>query len=165
VCLVARVAQSINAEIPMKLTNKLNVTTGGGGWNGVGGGGWGWECLGKQRSHGMPVVTFAHLLTGEGKIQRSGTNVLLLGLETMARDKKFMNPTFFAWWARYGDWLRAGRSGDRILVGARFSAHVQTGPGVHPASCTMGTGVFPGVKRPGRGADHPPLSSAEVENE
>jgi hypothetical protein len=23
---------------------------------------------------------------------------------------------------------------------------VQTGPGAHPVSCTMGTGVFPGVK-------------------
>jgi hypothetical protein len=39
--------------------------------------------------------------------------------------------------------------------GARFSAPVQT-------SCTMGTGSFPGVKRSGRGVDHPPLSSAEV---
>jgi hypothetical protein len=29
----------------------------------------------------------------------------------------------------------------------------------------MGTGSFPGVKRSGRGADHPPLPSAEVENE
>ena len=38
----------------------------------------------------------------------------------------------------------------------RFSAAVQTGPGANPASCTMGTGFFPGVKRPGRGADHPP---------
>ena len=26
----------------------------------------------------------------------------------------------------------------------------------------MGTGSFPGVKRPGRGVDHPPLSSPEV---
>ena len=42
--------------------------------------------------------------------------------------------------------------------GARFSAPVQTGPGAHPASSTMGTGSFPGVKRPGRGADHPPSS-------
>jgi hypothetical protein len=41
--------------------------------------------------------------------------------------------------------------------GPRFFAHVQTGPGAHPASCTMGTGSLPGVKRPGRGADHPPL--------
>ena len=39
---------------------------------------------------------------------------------------------------------------------------VQTGPGAHPASYTMGTGSFPGVKRPGRGADHPHPSSAEV---
>ena len=30
--------------------------------------------------------------------------------------------------------------------GRRFSAPVQTGPGVHPAYCTMGTGSFPGVK-------------------
>jgi hypothetical protein len=49
--------------------------------------------------------------------------------------------------------------------GARFFAHVQTGPGAHPASCTMGTGSFPGVKRPGRGADHPTPPSAEIENE
>ena len=42
--------------------------------------------------------------------------------------------------------LRAGRSGDRIPVGTRFSAPVQTGNGAHPASCTMGTGSFPGVK-------------------
>jgi hypothetical protein len=41
--------------------------------------------------------------------------------------------------------------------GARFFAHVQTGSGAHPASCTMGTGSFPGVNRPRRGADHPPL--------
>ena len=34
--------------------------------------------------------------------------------------------------------------------GARFSAPVQTDPGAHPASCTMGTGSFPGVKG-GRG--------------
>jgi hypothetical protein len=46
--------------------------------------------------------------------------------------------------------------------GARFSAPVLTDPGAHPASYTMGTGSFPGVKRPGRGVDHPPPSSAEV---
>jgi len=46
-------------------------------------------------------------------------------------------------------------------VGARFSATVQTGPGVHPASCTMGTGSFPGGKeRPRRDADPSPPSSA-----
>jgi len=35
-------------------------------------------------------------------------------------------------------------------VEARFSAPVQTGHGAHPASCTKGTGTFPGVKS-GRG--------------
>ena len=49
-----------------------------------------------------------------------------------------------------------------ILVGARFFATVQTGPGFHQASYTTGTGSFPGVKRPGRDVDHPPTSSAEV---
>jgi hypothetical protein len=34
--------------------------------------------------------------------------------------------------------------------GARFFAQVQTGPGAHPASCTMGTGSFQGVES-GRG--------------
>jgi hypothetical protein len=64
--------------------------------------------------------------------------------------------------SRYSNSLRAGRSGDRIPVGRDFSAPVQTGPGVHPASYTMGTGSFPRVKRPGRGVDHAPPSSAEV---
>jgi hypothetical protein len=53
-------------------------------------------------------------------------------------------------------------TGEKIPVGERFFAHVQTGPGAHSTSCTMGTGSFPGVKRSGRGADHPPPSSAEV---
>ena len=46
--------------------------------------------------------------------------------------------------------LRAGRSRDRLPVGVRFSAPVQTGPGAHPTSCTMCTGSFPEVKS-GRG--------------
>jgi len=40
--------------------------------------------------------------------------------------------------------------------GAKFSAPTQTDTEAQPATCTMGTGSFPGVKRPGRGADHPP---------
>jgi len=46
--------------------------------------------------------------------------------------------------------------------GRDFSAHVQTGPWAYPASYTMGTASFWRVKRPGRGVDHPPPSSAEV---
>ena len=54
------------------------------------------------------------------------------------------------WWAQWvkpatGWTVRGSNPG-----GARFSAPVQTGPGAHPASYTMCTGSFLGVKRPGR---------------
>ena len=39
---------------------------------------------------------------------------------------------------------RAGRSGDQIPVGKRFSAPAQTGPGTHPASCIIITGSLSG---------------------
>jgi hypothetical protein len=61
--------------------------------------------------------------------------------------------------------FQAGKLEEKILVEARFFVQVQTGPGAHLASCTIRNGSFPGVKRPGRGADHPPPPSAEVENE
>jgi len=44
---------------------------------------------------------------------------------------------------------------DRIPVCATFSVPVQNDPEALPAPYTIGTGSFPGVKRPGRGADHP----------
>ena len=47
--------------------------------------------------------------------------------------------------------------------GGAFSASVQTDPGAQPASYTMGTGSFPRVKWPERGADHLTPSSAKVE--
>ena len=40
--------------------------------------------------------------------------------------------------------------------GRRFSAPVQTGPGAHPSSYSMGTESFSGVKRLGCGVDHVP---------
>ena len=46
--------------------------------------------------------------------------------------------------------------------GKRFSAPVQTGSEAHPASYTKGRISCPGIKRPGRGVNHPPPSSAEV---
>jgi hypothetical protein len=50
--------------------------------------------------------------------------------------------------------------------GRDFSAPVQTGPGAYPASCTKGTGSFPGGEvRSGRAADHSPPSSAAVMEE
>jgi len=49
-----------------------------------------------------------------------------------------------------------------VVVVVRFSALVQTGPGAHPASSTMGTGSSLRVKWLGHGVDHPPPSSTEV---
>jgi hypothetical protein len=64
--------------------------------------------------------------------------------------------------SRYSDSLQAGRSGDQIPVGAKFSAPIQTGSGAQPASCTMGTGSFLGGKA-ARAWHWPPTpSSAKV---
>ena len=56
---------------------------------------------------------------------------------------------------------------DRFLgVGgcARSTALVQTGPGAHGVSYTVGTGSITGVKRPWPVRKHPPQMSAEVKN-
>jgi hypothetical protein len=55
--------------------------------------------------------------------------------------------------------------GIRVPGGSRIftSPIVQTGSVVHATSYIIGTwGSFPGVKRPGREADHSPPTSAEV---
>jgi hypothetical protein len=44
----------------------------------------------------------------------------------------------------------------------RIFAPVQTGSGANLASYTLGSVPFQGLKRPGRGVDHTPTSSAEV---
>jgi hypothetical protein len=63
--------------------------------------------------------------------------------------------------------IRFGLNGPGIESrwGTRFSAPVQTGPGAHPASYTMGTWSFPGVKRPGRGDYHPPHLAPRLKKE
>jgi len=52
--------------------------------------------------------------------------------------------------------LRAGQSVDRNPVGRGFPhlSRQVLGP-TQPPIHAMGTGSFPGVKRPGRGVDHP----------
>ena len=60
------------------------------------------------------------------------------------------------WRGRYTDSLRTRGSGIRIPVGTRFSAPFHTHPGAHPTSFTNNTRSLPGVKRPGRGVNHPP---------
>jgi len=57
---------------------------------------------------------------------------------------------------RDDDSLRIGRSENRIVVGRDFSEHIQTGPGTHPSSRTMGTGSLSRrAKLSGHGVDHP----------
>jgi hypothetical protein len=63
--------------------------------------------------------------------------------------------------SQYSDWLRVGRSVNRIPVGARFSAPVQTGPGAHPVTFVVGIQSFEGGKeRSGRDTDPSHPSSA-----
>jgi hypothetical protein len=70
------------------------------------------------------------------------------------------------------DGIATGYGLDDQVIGVRFptgdgnfSLHhrVQTGSGAHPASYPMGNGVSsPGVKRPGREADHSPPSNVKL---
>jgi len=45
--------------------------------------------------------------------------------------------------------------GSNPVVGEIFCS-LQSGPGAHPASHTIGIRSLPGVKQPGHGVDHPP---------
>jgi len=57
---------------------------------------------------------------------------------------------------RYSDLLRAGRSEDRIPVGAKFSAPVHSPPWGPTSLLYKGYRVsFPKLKQWGRGVDHP----------
>ena len=85
------------------------------------------------------------------------------GLSNFHQDKTEPVKSGIAQW--YSDSLRAGRFGDRIPVVARFSAPVQSDPGAHPASYTMGSGSVPGVTRQGRGVDHPPHLAPRLKKE
>ena len=63
--------------------------------------------------------------------------------------------------SRYSDWLRAGRSGDRIPVGGEIFRTCPDRPWDPPNLLYDGYWVFPGgTERPGRDADPSPPFSA-----
>jgi len=55
--------------------------------------------------------------------------------------------------------------GDRIPVGGEIFRTRPHRPWAHPASYTVGTESFPGVKQPGRGIDHPPYLAQRLKKE
>ena len=71
--------------------------------------------------------------------------------------------THFCW---YSDWLRAGRSGDRIPVEGEIFRTYPDRPWGPPSLLYNGYRVFPrGKERPGRDSDPSPPSSAVVMKE
>jgi hypothetical protein len=60
--------------------------------------------------------------------------------------------------------IRYGLDGPGIesWLGVIFSPPVQTGPEAHPASCTMGTGSFLGVKGKGKGGSAGPIQHSSL---
>ena len=67
------------------------------------------------------------------------------------------------WRSQYGDWLRAGRSGDRMPVVGEIFRTCRDRPWGPPSLLYNGYRVFPrGKERPGRDTDPSPPSSAVV---
>jgi hypothetical protein len=65
----------------------------------------------------------------------------------------------------YRNYVKGGGSGIQTSAITRdfiFSTTVQTGYSAHTVFYSRGTGIFPGIKWPGREADHSPSSSAEM---
>ena len=125
-------------------------------------------CVVMKQTSSHSHVTFAH--TGRGP-ERTGTLYWLLKRETLSA---FDTPAsancalvmefLWAWQrSRYRDWLRAGRSGDRIPMGVEIFRTCSDRPWGPPSPLHNGVRVLPGGKeRPGRDADPSPPSSAVV---
>ena len=94
-------------------------------------------------------------------------NYLLAGVQISIGILWFRVPSSWAGQrSRYSEWLRAGQSGDRIPVGARFSALVHTDTRGPPNLLYNGYRLFPGgEKRPRSNAEPSPPSSAVVMKE
>ena len=79
----------------------------------------------------LTSITFLHLLV----LVR-----FVWWLSSGSRRTDRRGPRYFC---RYSNSLGTGRSGDRTLVGARFSVPVQTGPEAHPTPTQWVPGLFP----------------------
>ena len=66
---------------------------------------------------------------------------------------------------RFSDWLRAGRSGDRIPVGDEVFRTCPDRPWGPPSLLYKGTASAAGVKRPERGVDHIPHLAPRLKKE
>jgi hypothetical protein len=117
-----------------------------------------WICPTRTRSANW-TRSKINYITYVPEIEGSGRNILCFKIVSNSGSG-------IAQW--YSTGLRAGWSGVRVPAGAgNFSLHhsVQTDSGAHPAFYPMGTrDSSPGVKRPGREADHWHPSSAGVKN-
>jgi hypothetical protein len=91
-----------------------------------------------------------HVPRHRQQFDTSGLATGLFGLSMQKITDCVANSDIFprGYLSRYSDSLRDGWSGDRIPVGAKFSAPVQNGPGAHPASYNEYRG-FPGDKAAG----------------
>ena len=77
---------------------------------------------------------------------------------SVQRCKHTFNTVWAGLLSRYSDWLRAGRSGDRIPVGGEIFRTCPYRPWGPPSLMYNGYRVFPGGKKwPGREADPHPL--------
>jgi len=93
-------------------------------------------CPGTKRAE--LDVDYSPPSCAEVKTESSYTCTALNKLQLFSTAQHLLTP-----WSR----VPLGKiTGDRIPVGARFSAPVQTGPEAHSASCTRSTRSFPGYR-------------------
>jgi len=102
-----------------------------------------WRCVEAKNMTNCALLSYKFLCTSYEHVVIKFEARLTLIFDNVA----FCGPGYLS---RYCDSLRTGRSRVRIAVGVIISAPVQTGPGVHPASCKMSTGSLSRKER-GRG--------------
>ena len=108
--------------------------------------GWIWNGQNAQKC-ALPLIS------GRQLSLRSTLNVVLEFKTPVGRDGSVGIATYY----------RLNGLGIKSRWGTRFSAPIQTGSGAHSASFKMGTGSFPGSKRPELDVDHPSTFSAKGE--